>query len=121
MRKPYRECPYCGAHLDADEKCDCQEEQHRAAAGRQFGGKLIAICREIDRNSGSVAVYPLDMEVTENSLKYLQMRAQFSPETRYFITTTANFRGCGEAITGALKRRTITKDAAARVGGLVEL
>ena len=23
MAKPYKECPYCGAHLDCCEKCDC--------------------------------------------------------------------------------------------------
>ena len=22
----YRECPYCGAHLDPGERCDCQDE-----------------------------------------------------------------------------------------------
>ena len=25
MGKPYRECQYCGAHLDAGEICDCGE------------------------------------------------------------------------------------------------
>lgn len=31
----YRECPYCGAHLDPCERCDCQEKQEDApdAAG----------------------------------------------------------------------------------------
>lgn len=24
---PYRECPYCGAHLDPGEKCDCQKDE----------------------------------------------------------------------------------------------
>lgn len=23
------ECKYCGANLDADEKCDCQEEEYK--------------------------------------------------------------------------------------------
>lgn len=23
MAKPFRECPYCGAHLDSGESCDC--------------------------------------------------------------------------------------------------
>ena len=23
----YYECPYCGAHLDPGEKCDCEEER----------------------------------------------------------------------------------------------
>lgn len=23
----YRECPFCGAHLDPEEKCDCQAQK----------------------------------------------------------------------------------------------
>ena len=29
----YRTCPYCGAHLDSGERCDCQEEQNRNKTG----------------------------------------------------------------------------------------
>ncbi len=31
MGKPYRECPHCGAHLDAGEICDCRTERERWA------------------------------------------------------------------------------------------
>lgn len=31
MGKPYRECPHCGAHLDAGEICDCRTERERRA------------------------------------------------------------------------------------------
>lgn len=44
MSKPYRTCPYCGAHLDCGEACDCQASvaahgdreryAHQEAAGR---------------------------------------------------------------------------------------
>lgn len=35
-KTPYRVCPYCGAHLDAGETCDCrqQEQQNQPAAER---------------------------------------------------------------------------------------
>lgn len=37
----YKVCPYCGANLDPDEKCDCREEaavpQQGNAAGRRGG------------------------------------------------------------------------------------
>jgi hypothetical protein len=26
MATPYKECPFCGAHLDSGETCDCREE-----------------------------------------------------------------------------------------------
>lgn len=32
MSKPYRECEYCGSHLDSGEKCDCKESQEAAQA-----------------------------------------------------------------------------------------
>lgn len=28
MAKPYRKCPFCGAHLDSGEKCDCAENRN---------------------------------------------------------------------------------------------
>ena len=31
MGKPYRECPHCGAHLDAGEICDCRTERDSRA------------------------------------------------------------------------------------------
>ena len=27
----YRTCPYCGAHLDPGERCDCWEDEKKAA------------------------------------------------------------------------------------------
>lgn len=41
MGKPYRECPHCGAHLDAGERCDCGEPEQRKESG---GGLKCAIC-----------------------------------------------------------------------------
>ena len=32
----YTECPYCGAHLDPGERCDCKEaEERQNAAGKE--------------------------------------------------------------------------------------
>ncbi len=65
MGKPYRECPYCGAHLDAGETCDCREpkREHRAAELRRM--RLVAICREVDPETGAVAVYEVGKEMTD--------------------------------------------------------
>lgn len=35
MGKPYRECPLCGAHLDAGEICDCKKPKQEHAAERR--------------------------------------------------------------------------------------
>ena len=29
----YRTCPYCGAHLDPGERCDCQDEKEPPRCG----------------------------------------------------------------------------------------
>lgn len=121
MGKPYRECLHCGAHLDAGEICDCRAEREKKAEEQREEMKLIAICREIDKDTGKIAVYPLETEITDRILQRLKIRAQFNPELRYFATTAAHFRGFGDTITSTLKRRNVTKEAVARVGGLVEL
>lgn len=30
--KPYYECPFCRAHLDPGERCDCQDEKKKREA-----------------------------------------------------------------------------------------
>lgn len=42
----YKTCPYCGAHLDPDEACDCREEDtatpqetKEPAGGRRTGSE----------------------------------------------------------------------------------
>lgn len=32
----YKECKYCGAHLDPAEKCDCIEKKKEGAAGEIY-------------------------------------------------------------------------------------
>ena len=82
---------------------------------------MIAICREVDRNTGNVAVYPLKEEVTEQLLFKLGLRARLNPELSYYVTTKAHYNGFADVITAALKRRTVTPAAIARVGGIVQL
>ena len=33
----YRTCPYCGASLDPEEKCDCRDNEEEPAGGNQTG------------------------------------------------------------------------------------
>lgn len=98
-RTPYRECPLCGSHLDAGEVCDCKQEQQAALVEREEKG-LVAICREIDKDTGRIAVYRVEQEIGENVLKCLQLRAQFNPEMRYFVTTAAHFNGFRDSTRG---------------------
>ena len=98
MARPFKICPDCGAHLDASEPCDCKDAIEREPPKPWERLKLLAVCREVDKESGRVSVYPLDLEITSEILASLKMRAQFNPELRYFTTTTARWDRYGEVI-----------------------
>ena len=38
MGKPYRECKFCGAHLDAGEICDCRKPKREPQTWRESAG-----------------------------------------------------------------------------------
>ena len=40
MSTPFRECPACGAHLDAGERCDCAEATAAAERARARTAKI---------------------------------------------------------------------------------
>lgn len=119
MGTPYRIFDHCGAHLDAGELCDCRRREEPQAAVRHM--KLVAICREIDKDTGRIAVYPLEMEITGNVITQLQLRARFNPELRYFTLTSGRWERFGDVITSILKRLTVTRADVDRIGGIVEL
>ena len=83
--------------------------------------KLLAVCREVDKESGRVSVYPLNLEITSEIITSLKMRAQFNPELRYFTTTTARWDRYGEVMAGILKRRTVSRADLDNIGGICEI
>ena len=83
--------------------------------------RLIAICREVDKNTGRIAVYPLDREIDDMTVTALKIRATVNPELRYFALVSTYWERFGEAITSILKRRTVTAAEVDRIGGIVEL
>ena len=36
----YRKCPDCGAYLDPDERCDCQDKETAPSAANTESGKV---------------------------------------------------------------------------------
>lgn len=83
--------------------------------------RLVAVCREVDRDTGRIAVYPLDVEIDENTLTCLQVRARMNPELRYFTLVSTRWEQYGKVITAILARRTVTPADIDRIGGIVEL
>lgn len=121
MARPFKICPDCGAHLDASELCDCKDAIEREPPKPRERLKLLAVCREVDKESGRVSVYPLDLEITSEILASLKMRAQFNSELRYFTTTTARWDRYGEVMAGILKRRTVSRADLDNIGGICEI
>ena len=123
MGKPYRECKFCGAHLDAGEICDCRKPKRepQAAEGAPRRMRLVAICREVDKDTGRIAVYPLKNRIDSGTITALKIRAQMNPELRYFTLVSDRWERFGEVIAGILKRRTVTAADVDRIGGIVEL
>lgn len=122
MGKPYRECPFCGAHLDAGERCDCREPKRGPAAAEEPRRmRLVAICREVDKDTGRIAVYQINREINSEMVMAMQTRATMNPELRYFTLTSTRWERFGDVITAILKRRTVTTADVDRIGGIVEL
>lgn len=121
MGTPYRVCNFCGAHLDPNEQCDCRNPKEEETAAEIQPMKLVAVCREVDKDTGRIAVYKINAEITGAAIQKLQLRAQFNPELRYFALTSGRWERFGDAITSILKRRTVTRADVDRIGGIVEL
>lgn len=84
--------------------------------------RLIVICRETDKNTGEIAVYSSESEVTGELLTSLKVRARFNPELRYFVTDRARWAGVWQKdIISVLKQNSITPEAIKLLGGIVEL
>lgn len=47
--------------------------------------KAIVICREVNRQTGQIAVYVVPMEIDEHTVVRLSLRSMFNPELRYFF------------------------------------
>ena len=80
---------------------------------------MLVLCREVDKTTGRVAVYPINAEVTDQLLFSLGIRQRCNPELRYFVTTKAHYKGFEDVIVSVLKRRALTDEAIKRAGGLV--
>lgn len=61
-------------------------------------GEMICVCREIDKYTGEIAVYPIKAEVTDRLLFCLGLRQRANPELKYFVTLAENYDANEETI-----------------------
>lgn len=74
-----------------------------------------------DKDTGRIAVYPLQMEIDDRILGALKVRATMNPELRYFVLVSARWEKYGTVTAGILKRRSVTRADVDNIGGIVEL
>ena len=84
---------------------------------------MLAICREVDKNSGQIAVYPINAPVTGNLLAWLSIRARVNPELRYFVVLASDWSQADSKskFEKLLRRKDVTPRAIDAAGGIVEV
>lgn len=84
---------------------------------------MIVICREVSKNNGEIAVYPIKAPATERLLFQLQIRSRVNPELRYFVVAIARWENeeLRKQIERLLHRKDVTQRAIDALGGMVEL
>lgn len=82
---------------------------------------MLVLCREVDKATGRIAVYPINAEVTDQLLFTLGIRQRLNPELRYFVTTKANYTAIGEMMLETIKERWFPDEALLRVCGAMTI
>lgn len=65
--------------------------------------KVIVICREVNRQTGQIAVYVVPMEIDEHTVVRLSLRSMFNPELRYFFAYEDVYQEQKQEITAIFK------------------
>ena len=94
-----------------------------AAERSTVSNQMVALCREVNLETGEIVVYPLDSEVTDNLIFCLGLRARANPELRYFVVLRKAWETIGERdrLTKVLKRKGINRANLEAIGGISEL
>ena len=64
--------------------------------------ELKVICREVDKDTGKIAVYPIEAEVTDTLIFKLGIRSRVNPELKYYAVTLCRWLQYGEEIKSIL-------------------
>ena len=82
--------------------------------------ELKVICREVDKDTGKIAVYPIEAEVTDTLIFKLGIRSRINPELKYYAVTLCLWLQYGEEIKSILHSKNPTPKIR-RYGGIVEI
>lgn len=84
---------------------------------------MLVICREVDKSSGQIAVYPINAPVTWSLLARLSIRGRLNPELRYFAVLASDWSQADRKgkIEKLLRRKNVTPRAIDAMGGILEV
>ena len=81
----------------------------------------VFICREVNRQTGQIAVYKLDEPFSGKMAFYLKIRQQYNPELRYYCAGANFYEEYKEEIFSALKKRNVLRENIEKLGAIIEL
>ena len=83
---------------------------------------VIILCREINMDTGQIAVYRIEKEpVTGEMIFCLKMRSRFNPELQYFCVLKSRWIEEGAEYEQLLHHRNLTQRNLEAIGGIVRL
>lgn len=83
---------------------------------------VIILCREINKDTGQIAVYPIDkQQITDQLLHSLKIRAMINPELQYFCILKSRWLEEGSEYEQLLHHRNVTQRNLEAIGGIVRL
>ena len=83
---------------------------------------MIILCREVSKETGEIAVYPIDKEpLTDRLIHCLRIRARVNPELRYFAVLKSRWLEESAEYERLLRRKQVTHRMMGAIGGIEEL
>lgn len=83
---------------------------------------MIILCREVNKETGAITVYPIDKQpITDRLLFCLRIRARLNPELSYFAILKSRWIEEAAEYERLLRRKQVTHRAMNAIGGIEKL
>ena len=83
--------------------------------------ELMVLCREVNINTGEIAVYTIDPPVTERLLFMLHIRSRVNPELRYYCVLKSRWEEESAEYMSLLRGNYVSHRSMKALGGIAEL
>ena len=83
--------------------------------------ELMVLCREVNINTGEIAVYTINQPVTERLLFCLHLRGKFNPELSYFCILKSRWEEESAEYMSLLRGNYVSHRSMEALGGIAKL